>query len=195
MLETIRQFAEEQLVPTAGEADDARTAHARYFAGESDDVLAVWDGPRQREAYEWVTVELAEPARGVPLGRRPTTTSTPLRHRRLRSVSSAFGSNSTNPSAWAEELIDRGSAPSTTGGCHSSTWCRRLCYATGRVDDAVGYRDAGRAVIDSGRFDEVPYEVRSWIWRRYLRGRPARDEWVALCRNIIARTTGHRHVS
>ena len=58
MLETIRQFAEEQLVQT-GEADDARGAHARYFAGRERDVMALWDGPRQREAYEWFTVELA----------------------------------------------------------------------------------------------------------------------------------------
>ncbi len=58
MLETIRQFAEEQLVQT-GEADDARSAHARYFAGREADVLALWDSPRQREAYEWFTVELA----------------------------------------------------------------------------------------------------------------------------------------
>ena len=58
MLETIRQFAEEQLVQT-GEADDARSAHARYFAGREADVMALWDGPRQREAYEWLTVELA----------------------------------------------------------------------------------------------------------------------------------------
>ena len=50
MLETIRQFAEEQLV-ASGKADDARAAHARYFAGRETDVLALWDSPRQREAY------------------------------------------------------------------------------------------------------------------------------------------------
>ena len=58
MLETIRQFAEEQLV-AAGEADEMRAAHARYFAGREADVLALWDSPRQREAYTWFTVELA----------------------------------------------------------------------------------------------------------------------------------------
>ena len=58
MLETIRQFAEEQLV-ARGEAADARTAHARYFAGREADILALWDSPRQREAYDWFTVELA----------------------------------------------------------------------------------------------------------------------------------------
>ena len=58
MLETIRQFVEEQLV-TAGHAEDVRTAHARYFAERENDVFALWDGPRQPEAYSWVTVELA----------------------------------------------------------------------------------------------------------------------------------------
>ena len=58
MLETIRQFAEEQLV-ARGEATEVRTAHARYFAGREADILALWDSPRQREAYDWFTVELA----------------------------------------------------------------------------------------------------------------------------------------
>ena len=58
MLETIRQFAEEQLV-AGGEATEVRTAHARYFAGRETDILALWDSPRQREAYDWFAAELA----------------------------------------------------------------------------------------------------------------------------------------
>jgi predicted ATPase len=58
MLETIRQFAEEQLV-ARGEASEIRAAHSRYFAGREADILAVWDSPRQREAYDWFTTELA----------------------------------------------------------------------------------------------------------------------------------------
>src|SRR6516225_4312544 len=58
MLETIRQFAEEQLV-ARGVAEEARAAHARYFAGREADILALWDSPRQREAFDWFTVELA----------------------------------------------------------------------------------------------------------------------------------------
>src|SRR4029077_12307893 len=52
MLETIRQFAEEQLV-ASGEATEARAAHAQYFAGRETDILALWDSPQQREAYDW----------------------------------------------------------------------------------------------------------------------------------------------
>src|ERR1700730_6132751 len=44
MLETIRQFAEEQLV-ARDEATEARTAHAHYFAGREADILALWDTP------------------------------------------------------------------------------------------------------------------------------------------------------
>jgi predicted ATPase len=57
MLETIRQFADERLA-ARGDANDVRTAHARYFAGCEDDVVALWDGPGQREAYSWFAREL-----------------------------------------------------------------------------------------------------------------------------------------
>jgi predicted ATPase len=58
MLETIRQFAEEQLV-AADAATEVRAAHARYFAGREADIMVLWDSPRQREAYDWFTIELA----------------------------------------------------------------------------------------------------------------------------------------
>jgi predicted ATPase/class 3 adenylate cyclase len=58
MLETIREFAAEQLV-TRGEATAVRTAHARHFAQRQTDVMAVWDSPDQREAYGWFTADLA----------------------------------------------------------------------------------------------------------------------------------------
>jgi hypothetical protein len=57
MLETIRQFAEEQLV-ASGKSEQVRTAHSRSFAEGEADILALWDSPRQREAYYWVTVEM-----------------------------------------------------------------------------------------------------------------------------------------
>ena len=44
MLETIRQFAEEQLV-ARGEASEIRAAHSRYFAGREADVMTRWDAP------------------------------------------------------------------------------------------------------------------------------------------------------
>jgi len=58
MLETIRQSAEEQLV-ASGAATEARTAAARHFAGREADIMALWNSPRQRQAYDWFTAELA----------------------------------------------------------------------------------------------------------------------------------------
>ena len=58
MLETIRQFADEQLV-ARGDASEIRAAHSWYFASREADILALWDSPRQREAYAWFTIELA----------------------------------------------------------------------------------------------------------------------------------------
>jgi predicted ATPase len=70
MLETIREFAEEQLV-ARGEATEVRTAHARYFAGRETDIMALWDSPRQREAYAWFTTELANLRTALPPSRLP----------------------------------------------------------------------------------------------------------------------------
>jgi hypothetical protein len=77
MLETIRQFAEEQLV-TAGEADEPGSAHARYFAHREADVFELWDGPRQREAYTWFDVELANLRKAFRWAADPVRRPTPL---------------------------------------------------------------------------------------------------------------------
>ena len=58
MLETIREFADEQLADH-GDAAEARDAHARHFAGREAEIMAVWDSPRQHEAYVWFATELA----------------------------------------------------------------------------------------------------------------------------------------
>jgi predicted ATPase len=58
MLETIRQFAEEQLV-ASGAAIAARDAHSHYFAEREAAIMAIWDSPRQSEAYDWFTAEFA----------------------------------------------------------------------------------------------------------------------------------------
>ena len=52
-------LAHRTLLAASGAAAEARTAHARHFAGREADVLALWDGPRQREAYTWFAAELA----------------------------------------------------------------------------------------------------------------------------------------
>ncbi|MEA3213884.1 MAG: hypothetical protein QOJ19_40, partial [Acidimicrobiia bacterium] len=58
MLETIRQFAEEQLAET-GTIEHVRDRHALYFAAQAIQHWNLWDGPNQRVALDWVDVEMA----------------------------------------------------------------------------------------------------------------------------------------
>src|SRR6202011_396904 len=104
MLETIRQFAEDQLV-AGGEASEIRATHSRYFAGREADILALWDSPRQRAAYDWFTVELAN----LRTAFRWAADHGDLDSAAAIATYAAFlGPHLENhePIAWAEELVE-----------------------------------------------------------------------------------------
>ena len=64
------------------------------------------------------------------------------------------------PVAWAEELIETAEA----AGHHRLAQLyvtAAQCYLAGRLDAFIRYADAAGEAIDSGRFDEIPYEFRS----------------------------------
>ncbi|MDQ1495502.1 MAG: hypothetical protein QOG69_1985 [Actinomycetota bacterium] len=186
MLETIRQFAEEQLVQS-GEADDSRSLHARYFAGREADVMALWDGPRQREAYEWLNVELANLRGAFRWAADNDDLDTAVA---VANFAAFLGIwlEQYEPVGWAEELIVRALAVDHRRLSQLYVMAA-MCYATGRVDDSLGYATAGRQAIESGRFDEVPYEFEVGFSASYANmGQP--DQWVEWCRSIIARRSG-----
>jgi predicted ATPase len=184
MLETIRQFAEDQLV-TGGEATVARTAHARYFAGREAEIMALWDSARQREAYQWFSAELANlrTAFRWAAGRGDLDVAGAI------VANAAFiGSVVENyePTAWAEELIEPAEAV-------DHPWLAALyvmashCYTAGRIDEALRYAEASQQVLGSGR-NEVPFGVGSSAGAAYMAiGQPQR--WVELCRAELVR--GH----
>ena len=61
-----------------------------------------------------------------------------------------------------------------------------LCWVVGRIEQAVGYADAGQMVIDSG--GEVPFGIEGRLGFVYAAiGQPER--WVEWCRAQLAR--GH----
>ena len=76
----------------------SRTAHARYFAGRETDILALWDSPRQREAYDVVHRRTGQLAHGVPVGRRPRRSRCRRPHRNICGVARLSGSRITNRS-------------------------------------------------------------------------------------------------
>jgi len=182
MLETIRQFAEEQLV-ASGVADEARTAHACYFAGREADILALWDSPRQREAYAWFTVELANLRTAFRCAADRGDLDAAAAIATYATLLGYLVDNN-EPIAWAEELIEPARAvdhPRLATLYVLAT----LCWIPGQIEEAVGYADAGQTVIN-GNGDPVSFGVEGALAAVYLViGQPERGvEW---CRAQLAR--------
>jgi predicted ATPase len=182
MLETIRQFAEEQLV-ARGEASEIRAAHSRYFAGREADIMALWDSPRQREAYDWFTIELAN----LRTAFRWATDHSDLDvAATIASYAGWLGTavQTLEPIAWAEELIEAARAVDHPRLATLYVIASQ-CYMTGRIEAAVGYCDAGQIVLGSSR-DAPPYGTEAVLGLVYLViGQPER--LAEVCRAQLAR--------
>ncbi|HWX99837.1 MAG TPA: adenylate/guanylate cyclase domain-containing protein [Mycobacterium sp.] len=186
MLETIRQFAEEQLV-ASGAATEIRAAHSRYFAGREADIMALWDSPSQRDAYTWFTVELANlrTAFRWAAGHGDLDTAVAIA---IYATLLGLLVEQYEPVAWAEELIEPAREvdhPRLAQLCVLAA----QCHAAGRVDDAVGYLDASHQITQRGGFDEVPYELQISTGIVYSHAGQS-DRWADLCRRVIAAEAG-----
>jgi predicted ATPase len=183
MLETIRQFAEEQLV-AHGDASEARAAHSRYFAGREADILALWDSPRQRDAYDWFTIELAN----LRTAFRWATDRGDLDVAATIATYTAYLGylvENYEPMAWAEELIEPARAVDHPRLAFLYAMASQ-CWNAGLIEAAVGYADAAQTVIASGRHDEVPYGLEGLLGAVYgVIGQPER--WVEWCRARLGR--------
>ena len=183
MLETIRQFAEEQLVAGSA-AMEVRTAHARYFAGRESDILVLWDSPRQRESYEWFVTELAN----LRTAYRWATDQGDLDSAAAIVTYSVFLGmmvESHEPIAWAEEIIELARAADHR---RLATLCvmASQCYVTGRIEESVRYSQEAERALAGGR-DEVPYGRVAWSFGGYLAAGEM-GEWTDFCRAELART-------
>jgi predicted ATPase len=180
MLETIRQFADERLA-ARGDANDARTAHARYFAAREDDIMALWDGARQREAHDWFTTELAN----LRIAFRWAADHNDLDTAATIATYSAFLGlfvENFKPVTWAEELIELACADEHPRLAFLYA-IAALCYFAGRIEEGVRYIDASQVAMRSGR-GEVPYGILADLGGAYLAiGQP--DRWVDLCRTQL----------
>ncbi len=164
MLETIRQFAEEQLVASAA-SDELRSAHARYYAGREADVLALWDGPRQREAYTWFAAEMPNLRAAFRWAADHGDLDTAAT---LATFAAFLGFLVENyePIAWAEEIIETARRVDHPRLAYLYAVAAQ-CYNTGRIDDAVRYSDAGQQVIESGSY-EAPFGIESMLGTPYI---------------------------
>ena len=101
---------------------------------------------------------------------------------------SAFWVENYEPIAWAEELIEPARAVDHPRLASLYVMASQ-CYIVGRIEEAVGYSDAGQTVIGSGR-DEVPFGLEGWLGGVYMAiGQPER------CGRVVPRParTRSRH--
>ena len=176
MLETIRQFAEEQLA-ASGAADDVRAVHAHHFAGKEADILGLWDGPRQREAYDWFAAELANLRTAFRWAADRGDLDVAATIATFTSML-GFGVLTYEPIAWAEELIETASAVDHPRLAALYVMAAQ-CWQTGRLEEAVRYSGAGQPVVSDSRAD-VPFGIEGWLGAPYLAvGQPERSvEWA-----------------
>ena len=174
MLETIRQFAEDQLV-ASGEATEFRTRHARYFAGREADILALWDSPRQREAYGWFNTELPNLRAAFRWAADNGDLDVAAT---IATYAMLFGALLENyePLAWGEELIEPARAVDHPRLANLYLNVSQ-CYWTGRFEEAVAYADAAWGLFRSGRYEVAIIE--GTLGSTYLSvGQPERAvEW------------------
>jgi predicted ATPase len=183
MLETIRGFAEEQLV-AEGAADRVRDGHARYFAGLQSDILALWDGPRQREAHDWFAAELPNLRTAFRWAADHGDIDTAAAVVGYAAVLS-YWVQQYEPSTWAEELIK----PARAAGHPKLAMLYLLaaqCYIAGRSDDFVRYTTAGQEAIESGRSDDVPVVYYTILGGGYLTTMPP-EQSACWYRSLLAR--------
>jgi predicted ATPase len=183
MLETIRQFVEEQLV-ASGTVTEVRTAHARHFADREKDILAIWDGPRQREAYDWFTAELAN----LRVAFRWAIDHDDIDTASTIATYAAFLGYRVElyePMAWAEEVIEpaRAVAHPRLAALYAMA---SQCWMRGRIDAALRYSDGGIEAVRSG--GSVPFHTEAMLGGAYVAiGQPER--WIEWCRERLGQ--GH----
>ncbi len=182
LLETIRQFAEDQLIES-GAADQVRAAHASFFAGCEHEIMNLWDSPRQGEAYTWFTTELANLRNAFRWAADHDDLDTAAGIATFVGLVGFLAENY-ETSVWAEELVKSALA---VGHPRLAYLCQvaSVCYMAGRLDDAIAYVETLRTVQRDRRVD-LPFGLEGLAGGVYLMvGQPMRTiEW---CHDFLKR--------
>ena len=149
--------------------------------------MALWNSPRQREAYTWLTSELsnlraafrwASDRDDLDAAAAIAIYATPLGN----------WIEQHEPNTWAGELIQRAEAVDHRRLPELYVMAAQCCL-NGRIEEAIGYAEPGRLAIVSGRFDPVSFGYEAFLMNGYLlAGQPERC--VDWCREVLARDPG-----
>ncbi|MEV3904348.1 adenylate/guanylate cyclase domain-containing protein [Mycobacterium sp. NPDC050551] len=181
MLETIRQYAEDELV-ARGSADEVRQAHGRYFASRETELLDLWDSPRQREAYAWMLDELPNLRTAFRTAADNDDLDTTAAIIALAGFLGLWV-EIYEPAAWAEEII--GAAESVHHPRLAELYLvATMCQFAGRVEDGIRYIEASHSAMPEDG-DRMALSLMPLLDSIYLAiGRP--DLWAERCRARLA---------
>ena len=145
--------------------------------------MALWDSPRQRDAYAWFDAELANLRTAFRWAADSGEIDSAVT---ITTYAAILGimAETYEPVAWAEELIEP--ARDTKHPRLARLYAvAAQCHTTGRVDDAVAYLEASHQASPSAGFDEVPYELQVSTGIVYSHAGQS-DRWAEMCRRAIA---------
>jgi predicted ATPase len=151
LLETIRQFGEEQLV-AARQAEMAYLQHARYFAEDSDAKFKIWLSPHQSTTYDWLDREIdnlraafrwAKDQGNTDIAARIASNVGDMARFRMREEAAH----------WAEEIVDAARAVKHRRLAVLLTWAASSAWGLGRMEDAKRYGHEAISLRDVPEFD------------------------------------------
>ena len=151
ILETIRSFGGEKLAE-AGEVEAVRRRHAEFFARQSGEFFEIWRSPREREAYEWLDLEINNLRVAFRWALEHDDVDSAARIAsdvgdmgRFRLIEEA--------AHWAEEVVDKARAVKHPRLAVLLTWCASSAWAFSRFDDAKRFGEEALSLRDDPYFD------------------------------------------
>ena len=156
LLETIRQFAEDQLA-AGGTIAEARDRHARWYASQAVAHTEIWLSPQLRVAIDWVDVEFANLRAGFrwSADQQDLETATAIA---AHSATFCYHLQRSEPIGWAEEVLpaaieaDLAYLPRLYYGAST-------CMFTGRPEEAVAYLERAIELEADFRYHPFPHGV------------------------------------
>jgi predicted ATPase/class 3 adenylate cyclase len=181
LLETIRQFAEEELAAT-GTIGEIRDRHARYFAERAVAYWDMWDGPGQGVALDWVDVEIANLRAGFRWAADQDDLATAAAIA-AHTAMLALPLERYEPAGWAEEILQAASTaePAQLPRLYTAA---SLCMYTGRPEAAVRYTQSAVALEADARYDgfDPAWSRSHQAVAHFLAGRL--DRYIEICAHL-----------
>jgi len=153
LLETIRQFAEDQLVDS-GLAGEVRDRHSTHFSDQAQARWDLWDSAEQRSSIDWVDTEFAN----LRTAFRWATDQGDLDAATAIAAHTAMLGHMLQrrePVGWAEEILDA-AATAEVAQLPRLYTAAALCTFLGRPEPALRYAQAASELVTDPRCD--PFE-------------------------------------